>query len=314
MAVMRIECPECGAGLKSPTGFAAGQTVSCPKCETSFTVEAPAYEEVDDEAAPLKKPVKAVASRVDDDDDDDEKPRKKKKKKSHDDDDDEDGGGKSYKNSPLRFIVLGVLVLIMIGLGIALYVKKMGEREEAKAPNEDPPATGQPGGGGNFPPGGGGNFQPPPFKDVAGPGIVNPKGGIVPKKGGIQPPPPPPPPPNPGGGDPIAGLFGQSPRAGTDESVKLLEMHRKKLLGMWEGKVDGSLHKISYQDSGQFTHEISGGGKDSKSAGSWNLGGLVGTRGVRIYRGTVRLNAVFEGDELLHDTTTPGETVVLKKK
>ena len=322
--MMRIECPECGAGLKSPTGFAAGQTVSCPKCETSFTVEAPAYEEVDEEAAPSKKPVKAVASRVDVDDDDDEKPRKKKKKKSRDDEDDEEGGGKSYKNSPLRFIVLGVLVLIMIGLGIALYMKKMGEREEAKAPNEDAPATGQPGGGGNFPPGGGGNFppggggnfQPPPFQGVAGPGIVNPKGGIVPKKGGIQPPPPPPPPlnNNPGGGDPIAGIFGESPRAGTADSVKLLETHRKKLLGLWEGKVDGSLHKISYQDNGQFTHEISGGGKDSTSAGTWNIGGLVGTRGVKINRGTVKLKAVFEGDELLHDTATPGETVVLKKK
>ena len=308
MAILKTRCPECNAGLKSPTGFAAGQTVACPKCETSFTVDAPAYEEVDEQPAPSKKPVKAVASRVDDDDDDDdEKPRKKKKKKSRDDEDDEEGGGKSYKNSPLRFIVLGVLVLIMLGLGIALVMKKLGEREEAKAPNEDAPATGQPGGGGNF--------QPPPIQGLPGPGIANPKGGIVPKKGGIQPPPPPPPPPNnSGGGDHIAGILGESPRPGSADSVKLLESHRKKLLGVWEGKVDGSLHKISYQDNGQFTHEISGGGKDSTSAGTWNIAGLVGTRGVQINRGTVKLKAVFEGDELLHDTATPGETVVLKKK
>ena len=119
----------------------------------------------------------------------------------------------------------------------------------------------------------------------------------------------------PPGNDPIAGLFGQSPRTGTDEGVKLQETHRKKLLGRWEGTAaDGSLHKIGYQDNGQFTHEVSGGGKGSTSAGTWSISGLVGTRGVKINRGTVALKVVFEGDELLHDTTTPGETVVLKKK
>ncbi len=304
MAIMRIECPECGAGLKSPTGFAAGQSVACPKCETYFTVEAP---EADLPAKP-KKAVKAVSSRDDnDDDEEDEKPKKKKKKKSRDDDDDDDDDdGKSYKTSPMRFIVLGILVVIMVVLGIMLVMKKMDEKKQNEGanagPNEDAPANR------NVPQGG----PPPPrfqAQEFGGAAIGAPKDAIInPKKGGGFPPPP-------VGVDPIAGLFGQSPRAGTDESVKLLETHRKKLLGMWEGTAaDGSLHKIGYQDNGQFTHEISGGGKGSTSAGTWNLGGLVGTRGVQIYRGTVKLKAVFEGDELLHDTATPGETVVLRKK
>lgn len=302
MAIMRIECPECGAGLKSPTGFAAGQSVACPKCETYFTVEEPEEER----PAKSKKAVKAVSSRDDDDDEEDEKPKKKKKKKSRDDDDDDDddeGGGKSYKTSPLRFIVLGILVVIMAVLGIMLVVRKMDEKKQNEGANA---GSNEEGAG---PPEG----QVPVIRNL-GAGVPK-LPMIIPNMGGVQPPPPVLAPPPPAGIDPIAGLFGQSPRAGTDESVKLLETHRKKLLGMWEGTAaDGALHKIVYQDNGQFTHEISGGGKGSTSAGTWNIMGLVGTRGVKINRGTVKLKVVFEGDELLHDTATPGETVVLKKK
>ena len=301
MAILRIECPECGAGLKSPTGFAAGQSVACPKCETYFTVEEPE----DNLPAKPKKAVKAVSSRDDDDDEEGEKPKKKKKKKSRDDDDDDDDG-KSYKTSPMRFIVLGILVVIMVVLGIMLVMKKMDEKKQNEGanagPNEDAPA--------NLIVPQGGQGQPPlQVQGFGGAAIGAPKNAIIiPKKGGGFPPPP-------VGVDPIAGLVGQSPRVGTDESVKLQETHRKKLLGMWEGTAaDGSLHKIGYQDNGQFTHEISGGGKGSTSAGTWNISGLVGTRGVKINRGTVTLKVVFEGDELLHDTATPGETVVLRKK
>ena len=299
MAIMRIECPECGAGLKSPTGFAAGQSVACPKCETYFTVEEPEEER----PAKSKKAVKAVSSRDDDDDEEDEKPRKKKKKSRDDDDDDDEGGGKSYKTSPLRFVVLGILVVIMVVLGIMLVVRKMDEKKQNEGANA---GSNEEGAG---PPEG----QVPVIRNL-GAGVPK-LPMIIPNMGGVQPPPPVLAPPPPAGIDPIAGLFGQSPRAGTDESVKLLERHRKKLLGMWEGTAaDGALHKIVYQDNGQFTHEISGGGKGSTSAGTWNIMGLVGTRGVKINRGTIKLKVVFEGDELLHDTATPGETVVLKKK
>ena len=319
MAIMRIECPECGAGLKSPTGFKPGQSVACPKCETYFTVEEP---EEDEDRPAKKKAVKAVASRTDDDDDDDdEKPRKKKKKKRRDDDDDDDdeGSKKSYATSPLRFIVLGILVVIMVVLGIMLIMKKRDEKDNANAVG-DPPAVQPSGPQGNVPPapfggppGGLGGAQPFP-------GLVNPGGpppnGVVPKKGGFTAPKKDFNQPGLAGGpDPIAGLIGEAPRPGTAESIQLLETHRKKLLGNWEGSTrEGAVHKVSYQDNGKYTHEVTGGAKASSSTGTWNISGLVGTRGVKINRGDVTLKAVFEGDELLHDTTTPGETVVLRKK
>ncbi len=146
MALLKIHCPECNAGLKSPTGFKVGQTVACPKCETYFVVEEPEEEEEEEEEAPrkktpakskpVKKPVRAV---VDDDDDEDEEeeeeeaPRKKKKKKKKRRDDDDEDEERSYKNSPLRFIILGILVIIMLVLGYMLYVKKQDEKNSAVA-------------------------------------------------------------------------------------------------------------------------------------------------------------------------------------
>ena len=122
MPLPRITCPECGAGLKSATGFKVGQTVACPKCETDFEVEEP-----DDAPAKAKKPVRAAAR--DDDDDDDDRPRKKKKKRRDDE--------KSYKNSPLRFVILGVLVVVMGVLGFLLLQKRKGNEVADTKPNPD---------------------------------------------------------------------------------------------------------------------------------------------------------------------------------
>src|SRR5262245_56505633 len=66
VALTKINCPECGAGLKSQTAFEAGQTVVCPKCKNRFEVPGP------DEEPPQRKKVRATA-----DDEDDERPRKK---------------------------------------------------------------------------------------------------------------------------------------------------------------------------------------------------------------------------------------------
>ena len=41
MALTRITCSHCGTGLKSPTGFAVGQVVLCPKCKKQFKVITP---------------------------------------------------------------------------------------------------------------------------------------------------------------------------------------------------------------------------------------------------------------------------------
>ena len=139
MSLNRVVCPSCNAGLKSTAGFTVGQKLRCPKCQNAFAVPEPAVEVLDgDEEKTIpnrptakkpeppksdvkKKPIAAVvdddedspgarkpkraAAIVDDEDDDDaddDRPRKKKKKKQ---------GG--YKNSPLRYAILGVLLVIL---------------------------------------------------------------------------------------------------------------------------------------------------------------------------------------------------------
>ena len=117
MPILKATCPECGAKLSSPDGFDIGEELECPKCETEFKVRAP---------KPAAVPAKPKVVDDDDDDEDYEEPRPKKKKKKdfRGDDDDE----KSYKNSPLRFLVLGVLVLIMLVGGFFLVRKILAER------------------------------------------------------------------------------------------------------------------------------------------------------------------------------------------
>ena len=112
MPFPRITCPECGAGLKSATGFDAGQSVVCPKCESEFTVEEP------EDGRPRKA---ARAS-----DDDEERPRKRKKKPREEE--------RSYRNSPLRFAILAVLVIVMLVLGYLLYEKRKREAEAGRLP------------------------------------------------------------------------------------------------------------------------------------------------------------------------------------
>ena len=111
MPIAKAVCPECGAKISSPDGFAVGEEVECPKCETEFKVRTP-------------KPAKPQVI----DDDEDERPKKKKKKRR---DDDDEGGG--YKNSPVRFIVLGILILAMLVGGFFLVRKIMKERADNAA-------------------------------------------------------------------------------------------------------------------------------------------------------------------------------------
>lgn len=116
MPILKATCPECGAKLSSPDGFDIGEELECPKCETEFKVRAP---------KPAAVPAKPKVVDDDDDDEDYEEPRPKKKKKDFRGDDDDE---KSYKNSPLRFLVLGVLVLIMLVGGFFLVRKILAER------------------------------------------------------------------------------------------------------------------------------------------------------------------------------------------
>lgn len=142
MAIEFATCPECRTKLRStkPTGFVAGEALECPKCGTYFAAEAvtPAkpvaakprvavVNDDDEDEQPRKKKAKVRAIEEDDEEDLDEPPRKKSKKR--------DGDERSYKSSPLRFIILGILVVIMLVLAVFLYLKWQREKEDnATAP------------------------------------------------------------------------------------------------------------------------------------------------------------------------------------
>ena len=296
MSLKRVKCPACGAGLTSPTGYEVGQSVECTKCESPFIVED-----------------------VQDCDDGNEK--------------------RSYKNSPMRYAVLGVLVAVMIGLGVMLILKKQADRETEESnaklnasENEGEPKPTQPNNG--FDANGGIQPHVPP-KLNGGPGVGGfPKGGAAPRPiPGAPPPPqlpkkepgpgdlPPPknatvpgePMPPPKGGGTIGGLNipGGAPLADSPEGKQLLATLRAKLIGSWEGTApDGAVHKLTYEAGGKFT--LDAGGKSTN--GMWNAEGIVGGKVLKITRGTATFKVVFEGDDLLHDTETPGVAVVLKKK
>jgi len=293
--ITRIECPECGAGLKSPSGFEEGQAVECPKCETSFTVEEP-------------RKVAKAASRLDDDDD---RPRKKKRRG--------DESERSYKSSPMRFAILGVLVVVMIVLGVMLVLKKQKEKEDANNSGHDessnndnsgsrPPVQGPPiaGPGVNMgpPPGIGGKapFPPPGGGKFPNPGGKQPN---IPGPGNVQPP------PKSGGGNlPFPDIFGGAMTPA--ESAKIQAALTNKLLGTWEGTdPDGGKHTVTYQ-AAAFTHEVTG-GKSKPSNGTWRVVALVGTKGLKLNLGNENAKVVFEDDELIHDIGG-GQTVVLRKK
>lgn len=102
MSLAKVPCPECGASIKAAEGFEVGEEVTCPKCDTAFAVPKP----------------KAKAAVAEEEDEPAEKPKKKKKKVASADE------PRSYKNSPLRYAILGALVLVMIVLGVMLALKK----------------------------------------------------------------------------------------------------------------------------------------------------------------------------------------------
>ncbi len=322
MALNRIACPECGAGLKSSSGFNPGQTVCCPKCETYFEVEEPADEAEAEEPKKANKPAKATASAgkkplraaSDDDDSDDEKPRKKKKKKVADDDDDQG----SYKNSPLRYVVLGVLVITMCVLGYFLYEKKQKEANDT-ADNTPPTATGDgvvtpPVGLQGGVPKGNPGFPAPKFP--VGPNVPvrpipkfpNPKVNPVPTR------------PNPGGGGSPLDLIGGGATVLTPaEAAALVQKFRSQLVGTWKADLGGGkTAEVVYRADGTFTDTLTEGGAPTTIMGTWAVGTLVfGNKGLQINR-TVngargQVKVVFEDNELLHDTQEKGVMGAFRK-
>ena len=302
MALLKTRCPECNAGLKSPTGFAVGQTVCCPKCETYFAVEEPEGEEPKKapagakgkatDAPAAKKTLKATVA------DDDDAPQKKKKKKVSYDEDEE--GTRSYKNSPLRFVVLGVLVVVMLVMGYFLYDKRKKEagggdtsRDEAAVVN-------------------------PRVADQNGPKLQPIQPGLVvgvPKQ------------PNPGGkgGAPAVpfglglGLgLGGDPALTPAEIQKRTDKFKTALVGTWTADLGGGVtEELTYTATGTFTTKLTGPAPATLTA-KYTIKELVGTKGVKIQLdtggGTRTVVALLDGDELEHPSLQEGVTGTFRKK
>ncbi len=297
MALLKTRCPECNAGLKSPTGFAVGQTVCCPKCETYFAVEEPEGEEPKKapagakgkatDAPAAKKTLKATVA----DDDDDDAPKKKKKKKVSYDEDEE--GTRSYKNSPLRFVVLGVLVVVMLVMGYFLYDKRKKEagggdtsRDEAAVVN-------------------------PRVADQNGPKLQP----IIPGVGAGGPKQP-----NPGGkgGAPVVPFgLGGGPALTPAQIQAQMQKFKTMLVGTWVADLGGVTEELTYAANGTFTTKL-GGPAPATLTAKYTIKELVGTKGVKIQLdtggGTRTVTATFEDDELQHPTLQPGVTGTFRKK
>ena len=302
MALLKTRCPECNAGLKSPTGFAVGQTVCCPKCETYFAVEEPEGEEPKKapagakgkatDAPAAKKTLKATVADDNDDDDDDDAPKKKKKKKVSYDEDEE--GTRSYKNSPLRFVVLGVLVVVMLVMGYFLYDKRKKEagggdtsRDEAAVVN-------------------------PRVADQNGPKLQPIQPGLV--VGGPKQ-------PNPGGkgGAPAVPFgLGGSPALTPAQTQAEVQKFKTMLVGTWTADLGGGVtEELTYTANGTFTTKLTGPAPATLTA-KYTIKELVGTKGVKIQLdtggGTRTVVALLDGDELEHPSLQEGVTGTFRKK
>ena len=290
MALLRITCPECGAGLKSASGFTVGRTITCPKCESDFVVEDPDEEPAPKaKGKPAAKKLKAVTAAVADDDDEDRPKKKKKKKKRGDDDEDEEGW--SYKNSWIRFAVLGVLLVVLVVLAVMLKKKWDKDKENTEAP---PPARE-------------GETRP-----SEGTPRLAVRGGI-PREVQFNPQ------PQPGG-------FGGFPGFGSP-AVDPAELQRRnaertaeltgRLAGSWRADLgNGVTQRVEYRADGTYTDTVTGGDRARQLMGTWKVAGLVGTKGLKLTRtggGRPQVNVVFEGDELVHDADEPGVTAVFRK-
>lgn len=320
MPMNRLPCPECKAVLKSSSGFSVGQSVCCPKCETYFVVEEEAEDEVTEETNKLKKktqpgkattagkkPVKASSYSDDEDDEEYERPKKKKKKKRRDDDDDEDEGG-SYKNSPLRFAILGLLVIVMLVLAYFLYDKWKKGKEAANSEanssssqeEQPPPQQRFPQNNGGFRNQGQGQGQDrtrPPANDQGRP----PAGG-VPGGGGFE-------------------LLGSPPLTAAEKD-QLTEKFKSQLVGNWKADLgNGVTVQLVYSADGKVTETVNSSRGTQTTVGTWFTTGATGRKVLPILfawngkpRETKPVLLIFEDDELLQPVLGQDVIGVFRKK
>lgn len=286
MSLTKIRCPECDAALKSEDGFEIGEEVTCPKCNTAFAVPKPKAKAVvvEDEVEPAEKS---------------DKPKKKKKKAADE--------PRSYKNSPLRYAILGVLVLVMIVLGVLLYLKK-GTVEPEKASNDPPPN----------PPQQPINIQPvppqPKLPNFPTPKSPGPK--VNPKQPAKQ--------PAGGGGaggslldsvNPLSPIFGTTPTPA--QAKQLVAKYGAALVGSWVCESDGAKDEVAYLADGTFVASRTGTGA-AKASGKYTVIGPAGASGLKLKletdTGTRTITISFDGDTLEHPTLEKGVTATFKRK
>lgn len=284
MSLAKVSCPECGASLKSADGFEVGEDVTCPKCDTAFAVPKP----------------KAKAVLVEDEGEPAEKPKKKKQKAALADE------PRSYKNSPLRYAILGVLVVVMIVLGVLLYLKK-GVVEPEQASNDPPPNLPQQ--PIQQPP-----IQPQPkFPNFPTPKFPGPK--VNPKQPGKQP---------PGGGlggalvsgiDPLSPIFGSAPTSA--QAKQIVGKYGAALVGSWACETDGAKDEVAYLADGTFVASRTGTGA-AKASGKYTIVGPAGATGLKLKletdTGTRTITVSFDGDTLEHPTLEKGVTATFQRK
>jgi uncharacterized Zn finger protein (UPF0148 family) len=311
--LLRITCPECGAGLKSSAGFTVGKTITCPKCEADFVVEEPEEEKPVAERRttrmkPATKKLKvAVAEDEDDEDDEEERPKKKKKKKKKRAAEDDEEEEWSYKNSWIRYAVLGVLLTVLAVLGYMLREKWKKEANEkadgstpAPADNAPPPRLPGPDG-----------LPPTPFVQpgAARPGLPFPGPPVAGRPGPGQPP------PAPSTGPGLPPIFG-GPEDPAERQRRIATM-TGKLAGTWRANLgNGVIQQIVYRSDGTYTDAVTGGDRARSLQGTWKVAEPIGNKGLKLNRtggGLPLVKVVFEDDELLHDTDTPGLTGVFRK-
>jgi hypothetical protein len=148
-------------------------------------------------------------------------------------------------------------------------------------------------------PGGGGGGKGPAGKK--GPA---PKGPVA---KGVAPPPV---------GVPDVPLFGGAPNPA--DAQRLRAELGKKLVGTWRADLgNGAVQVIEYRADGTFKDSLTGASGGRETSGSYQIAGLIGTRGLRLDRpigSRNQVEAIFEGDELIHDTDDPAVSGVFRRQ
>jgi hypothetical protein len=121
-----------------------------------------------------------------------------------------------------------------------------------------------------------------------------------------------------GGFDPIGGLIGASPPAGSPAEQALLQKYKTALVGTWTADLGkGVTEERVYTATGTFTAKLIG-ATPASAAGKYTVQGLVGTKGLKIQlengNAPRTITATFDDDELHHPTLQPGVTGTFRKK